>query len=92
VKGEPGVPFERTQLAWRRTLLAAGAVAVLAARMAAVDGLPLVVAAALAGWVAAFVLGRRRIRAPGVHGRRALALLAMATVGYAGLGVLLVLA
>lgn len=88
---EPGVPFERTQLAWRRTLLAMGAVAVLGARMAAVDGLPLVVAAAVTVWVAAFVLGRRRIRAPGVRGPRTLVLLALATVAYTGIGLLLVL-
>ncbi|MCW6007636.1 DUF202 domain-containing protein [Micromonospora sp. CPCC 205371] len=89
---EPGVPFERTQLAWRRTLLAMGAVAVLGARMAAVDSLPLVVAAAVAVWIAAFVLGRRRIRTPGLPARGVLTLLALATVGYAGLGVFLVLA
>lgn len=89
-----GVPFERTKLAWRRTILAATAVGVLAVRMAA-DGGPLLVAAALAGWVALVALsfGRVRVMAPSrpATAGRALPLFALATMGYAGFGVILVL-
>lgn len=88
---EPGVPFERTQLAWRRTLLAAGGVAVLAARMAAIDGDILVVAAAFGGWAALLGVTLRRVRARHAPAGRALPALALATVGYATLGGILVL-
>jgi len=85
------VPFERTRLAWRRTLLAAATVAVLAARMAAVNGDAILVAVAVAGWAALVGLAARRIRARPAAAGRALPLLALATAGYAGLGAILVL-
>lgn len=100
---EQGHAGERTALAWRRTVLSAAVVALLAARLA-VDSVranpgPLALAAGLAGvlaWggsAALVVLAYRRNGA----GRRCrpagreLPICALAAVGYAVLGVLLVL-
>ncbi|MFC0530067.1 DUF202 domain-containing protein [Phytohabitans kaempferiae] len=88
---DPGLAPERTWLAWWRTLLVAAAVAVLAARMAAEHGDPLLVALALGGWTALFVVAYRRHRSRRAGPGRALPLFALFTVGYAALGTLLVL-
>jgi uncharacterized membrane protein YidH (DUF202 family) len=97
--GPPGTQAERTRLAWRRTMLAVTAVALLAVRLAVVDapavGLTLA-AAALLGWLGVLVVTYRRIgrmaaARPGPPGRE-LPLTAASAVGYAALGILLVLA
>ncbi|MFD0747972.1 DUF202 domain-containing protein [Phytohabitans flavus] len=59
---DPGLARERTWLAWWRTLLVAAGVAILAARMASLEGAPLFVATALAGWTALFVVAFGRYR------------------------------
>jgi hypothetical protein len=89
---EPGVPFERTRLAWRRTLLAAATVAVLAARLAVEAGVAALVAVAAAGWPALYWVVRRRIRFRPAGAGLALPIFALATAGYAVLGTLMVLA
>ena len=87
----------RTRLAWRRTVLAAGVVALLAGRLALRQ--PPTTQAALAGaaglgWLLVLVAASRRVRAldrpddPVV--RRAARLVAVATVGYALAGALVV--
>ncbi|MDQ7909805.1 DUF202 domain-containing protein [Phytohabitans sp. ZYX-F-186] len=88
---EPGLARERTWLAWRRTLLVAAGVAVLAARMAAVEGEPLLVALALAGWTALSAVAFRRYFSRRAGPGPALPLFALLTVGYTALGALLVL-
>jgi hypothetical protein len=88
---DPGLSRERTWLAWRRTLLVAATVAVLTARMAAVDGDPLIVALALAGWTGLFAVAYRRGRSRRAGPGSALPLFALFTAGYAALGTLLVL-
>jgi uncharacterized membrane protein YidH (DUF202 family) len=94
-----GASAERTRLAWRRTGLSAGAVALLAVRPAfaphpsAVN--VLVTAAAMAGWAALTALAYRRARGlaarPPRPGRRTIAAYALITVGFAVLGGLVVL-
>lgn len=93
---DPGLQTERTRLAWRRTVLAVTVVAVLTVRMALTRGTAgaLVTALALAGWVAVVAVTNRRIAVmvrhrPGDAGR-ALPLSALAAIGYAVLGVILV--
>jgi hypothetical protein len=88
---DPGLARERTWLAWWRTLLIAGGVAVLLARLAAIDGDLLIVAAALAGWTALFAVAFRRYRSRRAGPGSALPLVALFTAGYAALGTLLVL-
>lgn len=88
---DPGLARERTWLAWWRTLLLAGGVAVLLARLAAIDGDLLIVAAALAGWTALFAVAFRRYRSRRPGPGPALPLVALFTAGYAALGTLLVL-
>lgn len=88
---DPGLARERTWLAWWRTLLVAAGVALLTARLAATSGAPLIVAAALAGWTALFVVAFRRYRSRRAGPGPALPLFALFTVGYAALGASLVL-
>lgn len=94
---DPGRQPERTRLAWRRSVLSLSVVAVLTARYAIERGgatAPLAVAGVLAAWLAVLVLSWRRITAlaaaPGPAGW-AVPLTALAAVGFAGLGVALVL-
>lgn len=93
-----GLASVRTRLAWRRTALAVGVVAVLTARLALAGGTVGVVVAGLAGlaWSAVLVVTFPRLGGP-VAGRPGLPgptlpLIALFSAGFAGLGVLLVLA
>lgn len=93
-----GLQPARTRLAWRRTALAVTAVAILAARLAlalGTTGAPLAVAGLLGALVFGAVAYRRgqaigRAR-PGPRGSP-MVLSALATLGYAVLGILVVLA
>jgi uncharacterized membrane protein YidH (DUF202 family) len=96
---DPGLQPERTSLAWRRTVLAMGAVAILAARFALTGrpaGLALA-AVALAGWLAiatgttSRTMAARRGRPATAVGGLALPLTALGAIGYAVLGLVLVL-
>jgi hypothetical protein len=81
-------------MAWRRTGMSAGAVALLAARPAIGDGSGpaqiLLAAAALSGWVALVALAYRRGRGldarPPLPGRRTLLGYAAVSVGFAVIG------
>lgn len=92
---DPGLQPERTRLAWRRTALASTVVTVLTIRLALGGGRTgaLLVALTLLTWTAILALGWRR----GTRGGRlatdgvGVRLVALATVGHALLGVLLVL-
>ena len=93
---DPGLPTERTHLAWRRTLLALTGVTVLVVRLAAAGN---VVAGLLGGvavlaWLAMLALNWRRATGTGPpRGRRwSLPLTAVTAAGLALLGVLLVVA
>jgi hypothetical protein len=100
VTAEAGLSAQRTRLAWRRTAMSAGAVALLAARPAvgahAGPVQVLAAAAALAGWVVLVAVAYRRARGltawPPHPGRRTLPAYALVTVGFALIGTLLVLA
>jgi hypothetical protein len=96
-RGERGLQRERTQLAWRRTALTATAVSILAARQALGTRVTtrgaLGVAAVALLWLAVVTVYRRRISAlaaphPTTAGRSPSVLVA-AVLGYALLGVLL---
>jgi uncharacterized protein DUF202 len=96
---EAGLSRERTRLAWRRTLLANTAVALLCVRLAIATGSgaarSLVAAAAMLVWLVALVLTYRRTRAltaprPGPAGR-AMPVSAIICLGYAVLGAILIL-
>jgi uncharacterized membrane protein YidH (DUF202 family) len=96
---EVGLSAQRTRMAWRRTAMSAAAVALLAARPAVAGAGPvqvLVAAAAMAGWVALVAFAYRRGRGldarPPQPGRRTLLACAGACVGFAVIGVVLVLA
>lgn len=95
---DPGLQPERTRLAWRRTTLAVGAVAALAARLALQRGTPLGLLglfAAVGLWLAVLAVSHRRIQAmaptrPAAAGR-SLPAYALIIAGYAVLGVFLVI-
>jgi uncharacterized membrane protein YidH (DUF202 family) len=94
--GPDGASPQRTRLAWRRTALSHTACALLLLRLAAGVGRlwlgALVAALTLTGWLAAMLIGQRRINAmtvPAVAGR-ALPLAASLAVGFALLGGVLV--
>lgn len=92
--GDPGLQPERTRLAWRRTLLAFTAVAVLLVRLALTGDLTgaLLAGVAVVGWLGTLALNWRR--ATGAGPRRAqrwsFPLTALAAAGFAVLGVLMV--
>jgi hypothetical protein len=95
---EPGLAPQRTRLAWRRTLLALTAVALLTIRLAlhyGVDGATLLATAAgMLLWLGALLVSHRR--GWGVIGSPAgaaakLRLLAAVCAGYAILGGILIL-
>ncbi|MFI6760748.1 DUF202 domain-containing protein [Micromonospora sp. NPDC050417] len=93
---DPGLQPERTRLARRRTGLAIATVAILAVRLAlSYDALmPLVLGGAVAVGllaVGATVIRRASRAGSRVAGGRTMPVLALVAVGYAGLGVLLVL-
>ena len=67
---DPGAAYERTRLAWRRTVLALAVVALLSARLAVQHGVVGVVlaGAALAGWPALAAWAAVRMRVLAGHG------------------------
>jgi hypothetical protein len=91
-----GLPAERTRLSWRRTTLAATITALLAIRVALADPAraPLIGLVVL-GWLATLWLAHGRIttlgRDPEAAIGRSPAALALLTVGYSALGIVLVL-
>ncbi|MEO3924723.1 DUF202 domain-containing protein [Micromonosporaceae bacterium B7E4] len=89
-----GLAAERTRLAWRRTVLAVGVVTVLTARLAVSNGAVgvLVVVLAGLGWLGVLAVTFPRSTGRRGHPGRGLPLIALITVGFAGLGLLLVLA
>jgi hypothetical protein len=94
VNPPPGLSTERTRLAWRRTTLAVAVVTLLAGRLALSGGTAgaILAGALLVGWLTIAVSTYPRIagrRPPG--GGLALPIVALATAGYAGLGILLIL-
>jgi uncharacterized membrane protein YidH (DUF202 family) len=105
---DPGRQPERTRLAWRRTMLAATVVVLLAVRLgvpdAGLDPQPgpagatqlLATSGVLLAWLALLAVSGRRIAAmaaaePGPAGRT-VRLVAVATLGLVGLGLVLVTA
>jgi Domain of unknown function (DUF202) len=93
---DPGLQPERTRLAWRRTALHWGIVAVLTVRMSFPLGRSgaLASAAALLTWATGVAVANRRgrrmaDRRPTAAGR-SLVVVAILTAGYAALGVVLV--
>ena len=94
-----GASAERTRLAWRRTMLSAGAVALLCVRPALAPRpgatTVLVTAAAMAGWAVLTGLAYRRARGlaarPPWPGRRTIVACSSITLGFALLGGLVVL-
>jgi hypothetical protein len=96
---DPGRQPERTRLAWRRTVLTVTVVTLLAGRLAIREAGAalqlLALAAVFVGWLAVLALSWRRIAAMGGAApgpvRRAVPLTTLATIGFAGLGVALVL-
>jgi len=99
VNDDRGAAAERTSFAWRRTVLSATAVALLACRPAfdpAAGGAKWLVAAlAMAGWVTLVGLAYRRARGlvadPPRPGRRTVPAYAIVTLGFAVLGGLVVM-
>lgn len=86
---------ERTRLAWRRTALALTVVTVLTIRLALVGGSTgaLLAVLAILGWGATLAVCWRRATGTGAarSGGRTLPAVALATAGFALLGILLVL-
>ena len=97
--GDRGASAERTSFAWRRTLLSATAVGLLAARPAfdpaAGRAKWLVAALAMAGWATLAGLAYRRARGlqrrPPLPGRRTITAYALITVALAALAGLVVM-
>lgn len=95
---DPGRQPERTRLAWRRTVLGFTVVALLAGRLAVLAPeaplAPLALATVLLGWLGLLVLSWRRIVATSTVApapvRRAVPLTAWGTVGFAAVGIALV--
>lgn len=89
----PGAQLERTQLAWRRTLVSVTAVALLLARLAAVHLTPGPAAWALAAvaavWAAAVEITRRRLRDVATPIGRSLPWLVTLILVYCAMGTLL---
>jgi len=91
-----GLAAERTRLSWRRTTLAVTVTALLGIRVALADPVraPLIAVVVL-GWLGTLWLAHRRIaalrRSPEAAAGRSPAALALLIVGYAALGILLVL-
>jgi uncharacterized membrane protein YidH (DUF202 family) len=93
---DPGLQSERTRLAWRRTALALGIVAVLTVRMSFALGrsaAPPIAAALLAlaaGAAVAYRRGERMTQPRPPAAGRTLLVVALLAAGYAALGVVLV--
>ena len=98
-ESDHGASAERTRLAWRRTALSATACALLAARPAfdpsAGEAKWLVAALAMAGWALLIAIAYRRVRGltdtPPRPARRTVTGYALATIGFAALGGLVVM-
>jgi len=87
----------RTGLAWRRTVLAAAVVAVLTARLALAEGVPvpppMVIALVATGWLVVLGTTTVRLRTLGQADsrvvRRSVPVVTIATLGYVVLGLVL---
>ncbi len=93
---DPGRPLERTRLSWRRTLLGLAVVAGFIVRLALTRGVigAVVAAVALSTWIALLATSRTWHSGPehpaSTIDRRAIPLAALVTVGFAGLGLILI--
>lgn len=94
---DPGLQPERTRLAWRRTVLTATVVTLLALRLAAQRPTPVAGAATavlVTGWVGLLLLSRRRTSTLSATAppppRWVVPASALLTVGFAGAGLALV--